>query len=141
MEPINSVINLSNRELSDAEHSILNKGLNYAITEKRVPHLEFIAPIERVTANLPKIEAEELKWKVHRTLLKATPPKPNITNEERSALKSLKNDDSITIIPADKGNATVILDKSDYQQKLLDIIEKGNYKKIKKDPTQNTERH
>ena len=68
------------------------------------------------------------------------PPKSNISSEENTALKNLRNDVSITIIPADKGNATVILNKTDYQQKLRDIIENGNYKIIKKDPTLTTER-
>ena len=140
MDPINSVINLSSRLLSDSEQSILNKGLNFAMSEVSVPHLKFIAPIERITDKLPKVEAEELKWKVHRTLMKSRPPKSNISSEENRALKNLRNDESITIIPADKGNATVILNRTDYRQKLQDIIEKGNYKIIKKDPTLTTER-
>lgn len=44
------------------------------------------------------------------------------------------------ILPADKGRATVILDRTDYTQKMNDILREGNYQLIKKDPTLKLER-
>ena len=45
------------------------------------------------------------------------------------------------ILPADKGNATVIMDRDDYQ-KMLDMLEEPTtYKKLKRDPTTKTEKH
>ena len=38
------------------------------------------------------------------------------------------------IPPADKGNATVVMDKEDYW-KILDMHEDPTYKKLKRDPT------
>ena len=38
----------------------------------------------------------------------------NLTKNEKIALKSLKNDPQIIIKPADKGSATVIMDRQDY---------------------------
>ena len=40
--------------------------------------------------------------------------KENLTKEEYKAIKSLKNNTDIIIKPADKGSATVILDKQSY---------------------------
>lgn len=39
---------------------------------------------------------------------------PNLTPSERKALKELYNNTDIIIKPADKGNATVILDRAQY---------------------------
>lgn len=48
-------------------------------------------------------------------------PKPhhNLSPEELSALQDLKQDDSIVIKPADKGGATVIWSKADYEKEAL----------------------
>ena len=60
--------------------------------------------------------------------------KPNISKEERLAIKSLQNDENIILL-ADKGNATVVIDKVEYSNKLADLIGNGGYCKVKKDPT------
>ncbi|XP_072172658.1 uncharacterized protein [Diadema setosum] len=53
----------------------------------------------------------------------------------RKALKSLKEDDSITILPADKGRASVVLDTDVYRAKMTELIDSGPYRAISKDPT------
>ena len=117
---------------------MLNKGLNFATTIKRIPDLDLIASIEDAALKIPK--ADELRWKVRQALEKSKPPKPNISKTERQALKSLQDDDSIIILPADKGNATVVMDRLEYSNKLADLIGNGGYSKVKKDPTLKTER-
>ena len=49
-------------------------------------------------------------------------------------------DDSIVILPADKGNATVVMDRSEYEGKLEAMLSNGTYRKQKKDPTPKIER-
>ena len=46
------------------------------------------------------------------------PPKSNITSKERTALNSLNKDKDIVILKADKGRTTVVLNRSDYEQKM-----------------------
>jgi len=41
-------------------------------------------------------------------------PDNNLTKDEQQALKRLKNDNNIVILPADKGRVTVVIDKTDY---------------------------
>ena len=104
------------------EKLVLNKGLNFATTIKRIPYWHIIESVEDAA-------------------LKITQPlKPNISKTERQALKSLQDDDSIIILPADKGNATVVMDRLEYSNKLADLIGNGGYSKVKKDPTLKTER-
>ncbi|XP_014676727.1 PREDICTED: uncharacterized protein LOC106816618 [Priapulus caudatus] len=66
----------------------------------------------------------------------AKPPKPNITKEEKSAIFKLKREPSIMILPADKGKATVVVDKDDYEKQVNTMLsDVKTYGKLKKDPT------
>jgi len=57
--------------------------------------------------------------------------------EERKALETLKKDDEIRILPADKGKCLVILDKAEYQEKCSNLLEdKKTYSILgKRNPT------
>ncbi len=46
----------------------------------------------------------------------------NVSQAELRALRSLRNDKTLFIVPADKGNATVVLNKTEYIQKMNDIL-------------------
>ena len=64
------------------------------------------------------------------------PPTPNITSTERQALKSIKEDASIVILPADKGRATVVMDKVAYEEKVQTLLsDTTTYTPLTKDPT------
>ena len=60
---------------------------------------------------------------------------PNITKEMRDALKTRKEDESIMVLPADKGRANVVMDTDTYRAKMSTLIENGPYQLLKKDPT------
>ena len=53
----------------------------------------------------------------------------------RDTLKSLKEDESIVVLPADKGRAGVVLDTDTYRAKMSTLIENGPYQLLNKDPT------
>ncbi|XP_072023469.1 uncharacterized protein [Amphiura filiformis] len=81
-------------------------------------------------------KAAELRSDCVQVLKQSKPPPSNISKEERAALRELKEDKDITILPADKGRATVILNKTDYQDKANDLLNDTNtYKPLKRDPT------
>ena len=73
-------------------------------------------------------------------LQKASPPEHNLSKKQRQALHSLKKDTEITILQADKGQATVVLDKEDYIKKYNNHLDSGPYIKIQKDPTERIKR-
>jgi len=55
---------------------------------------------------------------------------------ERQALGNLAKNKDITILPADKGNATVIMDTEDYESKVKEMLDdKRTYEVVKSDPT------
>ena len=56
--------------------------------------------------------------------------------DEQQALKRLKNDKDIVILPADKGRVTVVMGKTDYHNKMDALFnDKQTYKVLKRDLT------
>ena len=56
------------------------------------------------------------------TVQSASIPDNNLTKDEQRALTRLKNDESIVILPADKGRVTVVMDKSDFFAKMDALV-------------------
>ena len=42
--PVEAIVNISKRLLTIPEKEVLNKGLNFATTMKRIPYLDLITP-------------------------------------------------------------------------------------------------
>ena len=129
------VVNLSDRQISDDERSILSKGLNFAITPTAFPVEEIIAGTEVVAKYMTA--TDELRGEVVRTIKRAKLPKSNISKGERVALQTLKKDNSIIILPADKGRATVIMNTAEYREKMTDMVGDTNtYTRLSRPHTQ-----
>ena len=120
------VINLSKYKCTNSENSVLAKGLNFAISPEKIRVEEFIVATEQAAKLLSEVEAEDLRHSVVGELKKAKPPPSNISIKERKALKNLAKNKDITILPADKGKATVVMDTENYKQKV-----NGHQKDIK----------
>ena len=135
VDKTNWVIKLSSRSLSDAEIALLKKGLNFAVTPANIPATEIIAKVETAVRQLDAEQADTVRKAVNGILQQAEPPGPNITKEMRDALKSLKEDESIMVLPADKGRASVVMDTATYRAKISTLIENGPYQLLNKDPT------
>ncbi|KAG8226059.1 hypothetical protein J437_LFUL006366 [Ladona fulva] len=106
LNPDRTVINLLGESINDSTKTVLTKGLNFAPTPCSIPYQDFIGGIEPAIRKLPKEAAEEIRSQVTHFLKKAVPPKPNLSKEEKEALKELKTRKDIAILPVDKGNAT-----------------------------------
>ncbi|BHF76764.1 hypothetical protein SprV_0501986300 [Sparganum proliferum] len=71
-------------------------------------------------------ESDETKHLIRQqvaSLAMSHKPRATITKAEQSALKILRADTSIVILPADKGRSTVVMDKADYIQKANALLE------------------
>ena len=67
---------------------------------------------------------------------RAKMPPRNIPSKEMKAMKDLANDEAILILPADKGKATVVMDRADYDGKILKMLsDESTYQPVEKDPT------
>ena len=54
---------------------------------------------------------------------------------EREAIRSLKNDNDLFMIKADKGNATVLVNREDYVGRMDELLKGEDYVRIRKKPT------
>lgn len=108
------VVNISERELEENEISLLRKGLNFLITPRHIPTKEILASIESAIHHLPHERQDIIRSEVHSVLRQGKPPKErNLTRAEQEALRELKTDESISIVKANKGNCTVVMNKID----------------------------
>ena len=131
------VINKSDHVLNEGEQSVLEKGLNFAVMPKKLPVHEIIKTTEEACWNMKTDgERDSLRADVVKYISKVKMPKSNISKEEFLGLKSLTGDKTITIVPADKGRATVIMKKEEYEEKMKVLLSDTNtYKKLDHDPT------
>jgi hypothetical protein len=65
--------------------------------------------------------ASNIRVQIAEVLRRATLPASNLTKNKKDALRNLRADKSIHILKADKGNATVILDRLEYN-KILALL-------------------
>lgn len=131
------VVNLSNHILTESEQSLLKKGLGFNVAPKFYSNLEIIASVESNVDSLPEEQRDFYKSNVVGALKKKSKTKCNLSTDEMNAIKTLRSDDAIIILPADKGRATVLMDKTDYDKKMIELLEGGQYTPIPKDPTNN----
>ena len=118
------VVNVSDRDLTPDETSLLKRGLNFAVTPSSLPGNEYVIGIESACRFLGAHtkQAETLRFDCVKILKHATLHKPNITRKEKEALHNLATDSTITILPADKGRAVVVMNSVDYKQKAKNIL-------------------
>ena len=132
------VINKSKHVLTSDDRSVLEKGLNFAVMLRGFPIKEVIVSTELACRHLSAATAQSLRAnrEVTKCVKKSKPPASNISKSEFQALQNLKKDDSITILPADKGRATVLLNTKDYEDKIdLLLSDTNTYEKLNRDPT------
>ncbi|XP_064458887.1 uncharacterized protein LOC135369161 [Ornithodoros turicata] len=137
-----TVINLSSKRLDYDHTSVLTKGMNYAIIPRSIPVSEIVSEVEdRLRQVKDKTAAIAARNKVIGILQNANLPPKNITKAEQNALKDLRNDDTIVILPADKGKATVVLNRDDYDSKMESILQdRSHFSELSGDPTAASER-
>ncbi|GJQ81349.1 hypothetical protein Trydic_g20561 [Trypoxylus dichotomus] len=111
------VYNLSDRQLSKVAEQVLSKGIENAISI------------------LELNTAETVRQEVCTVLRNIRPSKKNLSTEKLKVLIELKRDEKIVILPADKGNATMVLTTRDYKDKMQKLLDDPTYNSITTDPT------
>ena len=106
---------------------ILNKAGNLAIMPDTIPTENIIANIERAIRSFPECKAEEIRCESNRIVRKAKTLECNIKHCEKLAIKVLNNNKNILMLPADTGNATVVMETDNYKRKILDLLDPDTY--------------
>lgn len=128
--------NLSKLEIDQTTVSALAKGFNSAVALSKIPTENIICGVETVitAAKIQVNTADEIRHVIAR-ILQTKPPKRNISQQELNAMKSLKSNKAVLVLPADKENATVITDREEYDGKIKLLLDDPAYKPISTDPT------
>ena len=123
--------------LSDNDKSLLSKGLNFSLPNKKVEISEYLCPFELLyrevsdfskdssDKELLKSKLKELSLSSHRRL-KHNVLEENLSKKELESLKNLSKNPDIVIQKSDKGNSVVILDKKVYLKKIKEILNKND---------------
>jgi hypothetical protein len=96
--------------------------------------------VEKAVLSLPDEMAEETRQETVRILKNSSRRRDNLSKTETAALNNLRNNTELTILPADKGNTMVVLNTTDYKQKISTLLEDPAYRRLAKDPTTTIER-
>ena len=68
-------------------------------------------------------------------------PVNNLSKDEQLELSRLRKDDTIVITPADKGRVTVVMNKTEYREKMNNLVKDDRtYKQLKRDPSKKLQR-
>ena len=135
------VKNLSSKELSKLERKGLEHGLKFAVVPNRIPTAEIIASVEEGIFLLDDDAKRLVRAEVSSILRSAKIPPKNIDSNVLKALLALKKDPDRVILSVNKGNCVVVMDKHDYREKALSLLNNRNtYSIIKSDPTGKTQR-
>ena len=125
------VVNLSRKVLTSGQEEVLKLGLNFAPVPTSLPLQDTIVGIEEAAKRLPKDYATDLRTRVCGILRSSKLPKDNITKEQRLAVKEMRTWKDEVILLADKGNATVVMKRSDYNGKILQLLgDPTTYRKL-----------
>ena len=124
--------NLSSRQLTSVETAVLRYGLNFAPAPRTIPIPKIVASVESGIQDLPESNKESVRATITNILKYSKPPTTSkLSRQQKLALKNLRKDESITIIPADKGKSIVVMDNDDYSRKINDLLnDKDTYLKI-----------
>ena len=117
-----------------------HRGLNCAPASWKIAVINIAASLESVASKMDGQTATDLWDHICSILRRARLPPPNLQEGERASLKPLSEDNYMIVLPADKGNATVIMDMSHYDKRVRGLLTDPVNQKVKKDPTPGTER-
>jgi hypothetical protein len=162
---LSPITNVSKRTLTDKEINILENGLNFVLPDNTFDEMAFISNIETFFVELlghctdkkdydEKEADEEITYNLTPIQLQSANKIRSVCNNFRSdadkiinknkhetiqfkkVLKNLSNDKSIQITRPDKGKGVVIMDKEEYNNKMLEILnDRSTFEVVKVDET------
>ena len=123
------ISNISSHKLSTSEEDALKFGLNHGLQPQRLSQTDVFVSFEKlylfISSNLKEgANASELKAELshmaHRYVSSYKPSKQAL--RKHSILKKLKSKPDIVITKPDKRNGIVIMNKTDYDMRMMEMI-------------------
>ena len=131
-DPDKIIFNYSSYTLTKSEKRLLCKGLNFAIPPDKLEYLDYLLPFELLyrdikDLDLPNEKTNFLKAKIKDCALSSFKlynekgAVSSLNKDEINALKTLSKNKDLIIQKSDKGNSIVLINKSDYLDKMYNI--------------------
>ena len=137
----NTVINLTNEALTEDENNLLSLGLKFCPTIESDLVAKTSTKLEPVLKQLGHGTESAAAHEVASSLLNNKQKPSNMNTKQKMALKSLKKKSKdVKMVPADKGNAAIIMTNSQYLQKMEEHLNTSTYSLLKKNPTDSLSR-
>ena len=131
-----TVVNMSNEHITKDELELLSLGLKFSPTLMNDPSTDIASRIQPTIRILPNSMQSSIANDILHLLLNSPSKRDNLQPHQRRALKNLKaKKQRLRILPADKGNATVLLSHEQYHSKMTEHISSGPYTLLQHDPT------
>ena len=136
---LDAVVNLSSKELSEEETNVLARGFKFRPTLEELPIKEIIIGTEALikTAGVQPDVASRLRNMTIKEigrmqdLEKRRPTKKNLSTKEWKAVKTIAADKSIRVVPADKGDKSIVTDYGlealDHKEDNSTVVDEGTY--------------
>ena len=121
------VINLSKKELTPEEKSLLQKGPKFAVTPTTIPIKEYVSTTTVAALQVGELNGVDCSGLYHvNRILNTFTNKPihtSITKPEHLGLENLRKDKNCIIVTADKVVALVVMDKTEYITKCEALLQ------------------
>ena len=140
-DPNKVIYNFPNYHLTDADKSLLIKGLNFAIPPKKIEYSKFLLPFELLfrdiksnsesSVDLASVKArlQDTAFTSYSAFNKDNSLPSNLSNNELESLCKLENESNLLIQKANKGNTFIILDKDSYLKSVQIILQDSSKSK------------
>ena len=125
-DPNKVIYTFSNFHLAESDKSLLIRGLNFAISSKKIGYSKFLIPFELLFRDIKsksessldlasiKVSLQDTTFTSHSGFNKDNSPPFNLSKNEFEPLCKLKNENNLVIQKVKKYNTTFILDKDSY---------------------------
>ena len=123
------VVNLSSRNLSLNEKEALSYGLKFDSGNDKLSLVEHVA--KNYKNSDTNVDKGFVQGVVTCCKILADKEESSLPRRYHEALESLAKDDSIIITSADKGGGIIIMDRTDYIEKMNDLLKDKVYEKKK----------
>ena len=132
-DPDKVILNYSSHILTENEKDLLSKGLNFTIPDKTLEYAGYLLPFELLYRDKHNLDITNEKKEVLKIRMKdcafslfnsysENGAPLNLSREELAVLKSLSKNKNLIIPKSGKGKSIAIIDKSDYFEKLQNIL-------------------
>lgn len=141
-------MNMTNYEFPDDAHMILAMGPKFAVkpTKDETPICNIIADIEHITKSVDdRTEHNNIRGKaatifsnhLHRMNSFTTKKQVDLNNAFKTTKLFIKNNPDIIITEADKGNVTIAMYRTEYEDRMTEhFSDKNKYRPLTFDPTE-----